>query len=597
MARERHGARALGRTATDLGQGSWPVMVVIAVVGAVGVFLLWRIDHPLGVRADSWSEAQVVISGWNYARDGFTSYAGLPQYQVGPPADPYFMYSSYPPLSNLLYGMLHVAGVDARGMHRLPAIAASLIALWVWFTLVAAVADRATAAFATVGLGTSFAFLAYADNIHVQAYPLPLQLAAVLCCARAVVEKGAAARWWVAGALVCAFAVSLITVEQHFWLPIASAGIGWPLGRGVRWRLGVAVAAAMALGLTLQWAQGRLGSPVPLEERPSLVQSLHRRSIGFDEAVDTPRDAAGRRLRVAAYPYHLATRLEGFYRMPLAVLALLPALAVMAVRARASRGKRWPPACSLLGVFFVAGLAWLVIMMQQSAVHPAALRQLLPCYALTLGMLWAEGLRIFWSRQMGTLLGAVVVAAALISAGLHARRGWDEVKAYASPTPTPLSDLGRLPANVVVLTNDHMVPLVRYWARRPTYWVPNALPRRGERTYMDLTLSYLRKLHGGRLPRLVYVYTFRDGSMAGVAAALETDSLLRLLVSGHTRRAADPVERGHALRALLEAGSHCPILLRGPTWVAFDMSPVTETIMRLYAGHGTPAIRDMPPPV
>lgn len=96
--------------------------------------------------------------------------------------------------------MIIVAGAEAHGAYRLPAIACSLIALWIWFTLVCLIGDRTTASFATLALASSFGFLAYADNIHAQAYPLPLQLAALLCCARAAAVEGAARRKWLLGA-------------------------------------------------------------------------------------------------------------------------------------------------------------------------------------------------------------------------------------------------------------------------------------------------------------------------------------------------------------------------------------------------------------
>lgn len=569
------------------------IMVIVAVAG----FLLWRIDHPIGARPDSWSEAQVIISGWGYAQSGFWSHAGLPQYQVGPPVDPYFLYTSYPALSNLLYGALHVAGADVHGAHRLPAILCSLIALWVWFRLILLIGDRTTASFATIALASSFGFLAYADNIHTQAYPLPLQLAALLCCARATTVEGAAGRKWLLGAGACAFVVALITVELHLWLPIACAGIGLPLRRGLSLRAAAVVAFAITLGLAVQWSQSRFGSPVPAEERLSLSESIYRRSIGFEAAVDTPRDAAGARLTIGTYPFFVAQRFGGFYRIPIGMLALLAILAVAAARARS--GQRWPPSCILLLPLLVAGLAWFATMMQQSAVHPAALRQLLPFYALVLGILWNETLHAWSAKGRWTLLKTVLVLAALLSAGLHAWKTWDDVRDHSGPLKSGLEGLEQLPRDAVVLTNDHLTPFVRYWSRRPTYWTPNGLPMIGERSYLDLTFHYLRQLYDGRVPRLVYVYRFVGENPADAAAkGLEGDPLLRLLVTGHTKPFATNAEREHALRTLLGAAeTHCPRLLAGGSWIAFEMGPVIAPIMQLYQSGTVPTVRELPPPI
>jgi 4-amino-4-deoxy-L-arabinose transferase-like glycosyltransferase len=565
----------------------------LPVIAAVGAFLLWRIDAPIGVRADSWSEAQVMISGWGYAQDGFLRHAGLPQYQVGPPVDPYFLYSGYPSLSNILYGALHIAGADVHSAYRLPAILCSLIALWIWFQLIRFVVDRQTAVFATVALATSAGFLAYADNIHAQAYPLPFQFAALLCCARALAIDATGARKWLLAAAACAFVVSLLTVELHLWLPVACTGIGLALRRRLSFRAGAAVGLAIAAGLAVQWSQSRLGSPVPAKERPGLTESLYRRSIGFDEAVDTPHEDSGTRLTIGGYPRFLAQRFAFFYGAPIWMLALVTIVALAAARVRGAPTER--PAVALLGVLLAAGLPWLAIMMQQSAVHPSALRQLLPCYALALGILWSETMHAWRERRRPALLPALL-ALSLLSVGLHARRAWEEAHARSGNVGTRLENLAQLPPDAVILTNDHLVPFVRYSARRPAYFVPNGLPRTGMRTYMDLTLHYLRDLYGGQLPNLVYVYRLAQTSPPAIAAAVERDELLRLLVTGHTRALSEG-KLGVALGAVLSGrGSHCPILLRGQSWVAFDMRPVIDPILRLYAGGTVPTLREMPPP-
>jgi 4-amino-4-deoxy-L-arabinose transferase-like glycosyltransferase len=585
------------------------VGVTILVVAAV---LVARLDDPLGVRADSWSEAEVIISGINYATGGFFSHAALPQHQVGPPVDPYFLYANYPVLSNLLYGALHKLGADAYGLYRLPAIAASLVAVWLWYRLVTRVVDHATGVAAAVALASSFGFLAYADNIHQQAYPMAPQFGALLCVVIGIAPR-TTRRWkWLLGGGLCLLLLALLTVELHLWMLIALFGYALLFGSAVRRRWLLLFVLPLCAGIALQWLQGRAGSPVAPAERPGFTENLYRRSLGFAAAVDTPVDASGQKVSLATYPAFVVASFHEFYRVP---VWLLPVLVVFGL-AGAGRLRwgpaTWPPQMRLLLVLFAAALGWMGTMMQQTAVHPATMRQLLPFYGLLLGIVWVQALCIVFDTRKNLLwrAGALLIgASALIP---HCRATWSNMQMHLNhqyrheavkepgwAESLDLRPLRALPEKTVILTNYGRAPLIRYWSRRPTYLAPNAVPPglTEESNWMELTLNYLRGLYHDDVPHLLYLYHVMPPTSEHIRLQLVYDPLLRMLTTGHPEPLTSPEAENRAIQAFRgDAPSACPILVYGRSWRCFDMTPIQAELLRAVTHFGIPSLKEMPPP-
>ncbi len=581
-------------------------MVLVAAV------LLARLNDPPGPRPDSWSEVEVIISGWGYAASGFLAYAGLPQHQISPPVDPYYLYANYPVLSNVLYGVLHLLGADAYGLYRLPAILASLAALWLWYQLVTKVVDRATGMAAVIALASSVGFLSYADNIHQQAYPMAPQFGALVCLVSALAPETKRPRRWLIGCALCLFVVGLLTVELHAWLIIAVAGYVMLFSPRARWQWLPVLIAPLLVGVALQSLQGKIGSPVPPEERPSFGENLYRRSIGFADAIDTPRDAEGKRLTLATFPGYMVDRFNDFYRVPAWVVPLLILIGFVGAGTPRAPPTQWPPQVKLLLILLLAALGWMGTMMQQTAVHPATLRQLLPFWALLLAVVWTHGVRVALDPRVFVVWRVLLplVAVALMvpqAAGMWAglRMHWDhrfrDPVIMEAPWSEPV-DLGRLrslPADSVILTNHNRLPFIRYWSRRPTYTafntVPPGIPVR--RTSFDLSMSYLRGLYAEKLPHLVFLYRIFGPTPQNIAATLAQDPLLRILTTGSLDPLpSDDAER-RAVRAFRgEEPAACPVLLRGGSWSVFDMTPIMPELMRRFSAEPVPKLREMPAP-
>lgn len=588
-----------------------PPFLAGLVIELVAVILLLRLGDPIGVRPDSWSEAEVIVSGWGYASSGWLAFAGLPQHQVGPPVDPYYLYANYPVASNLLYGVLHRLGADAHGLYRIPAVGASLLALGIWYLLIARLIDRAVAAAAVVALASTAGFLSYADNIHQQAYPLAPQLGALFCLVRALATTGTRQRRWLGACAVCLLLVGLITVELHAWLVIA--GLGYVVlfrPPSVRWHH-LALIAPLLVGALLQSAQVHLGSPVPPDARPSLAASLYRRSLGFAVAGDTPIDASGQRLGLATYPGYMARQLQEFYRVPLWSIPLLLFAAFAGTVTWRGPPARWPAALKLLLVFLAAALGWMSTMMQQTAVHPATMRQLLPFWALLVAVVWVHAARRVgdphapWRWRV--LLPALAFGLAIVQTqSLAASVRMHFERSYRDPLvmdagwfePDDFAPLRTLPRDSVILTNHNRLPLIRYWSQRPVYlaanWVPAATAV--QRTWLDLSVSYVRELYAPAAPHLVFLYRVVPPTAEAVASLFDRDPLLRALLTGSFD--TPPTAAAHARAVAVFQGTSapaCPILVRGSNWRVFDLTPIQPKLLRRFSASAPP-LRDMPPP-
>lgn len=603
--------------APALPRSVWPSALVghgiaAATIVVVAVILLLRIGDPLGVRPDSWSEAEVIVSGWGYAASGFLAYAGLPQHQVSPPVDPYYLYANYPVLSNVLYGVLHLLGGDAHGLYRLPVILASLAALWLWYELVARVVDRATAVAAVIALASSAGFLAYADNIHQQAYPMAPQFGALLCLVIALAPETPRQRPWLVGCALCLLLVGLFTVELHAWLVIAGAGYVALFRPQARWYWLPVLIVALLVGVVVQSLQGRAGSPVPPEDRPSFGENLYRRSVGFADAVDTPRDASGKALTLATYPGYMLTRLSEFYRLPAWLMPLLILCGFIGTSTPRAPPTRWPPQVNLLLILLAAALGWMGIMMQQTSVHPATMRQLLPFWALLLAVVWTQAVRVALDPRALVVWRVLLPLVALALVVPQAQSMWSTLQMHVDPRyrdPTmmdagwseqvELGPLRGLPADSVILTNHNRLPLIRYWSRRPTYLASNSLPPGipVKRTWLDLSINYVRGLYHGELPHLVFLYRVSRPSPENVAAALAQDPMLRALTTGSFDPLTAPEAQQRAVKAFRgEIPAACPILVRGGNWRVFDMRPILPEVARRFGGAPIPKLKDMPAP-
>lgn len=596
-------------------------LALALVLIAVAAFFVERGGDPLGVRPDSWSDANVIVSGRNYVQEGLLTYWGAAQHQVvtaDNPSDPFFRYTQYPVAANLINGLWHIAGVTSDRVFRLLPAACSVAALLVWFVLYRRLVGEALAVAATIVMATSYGFLAYGDSLHFHAYALLTAAGAALSLVRAL-EPPCRRRWpWFCSAAVLAFVTAWFTWEYHLWLILFGALYAWLFPCGVRRRYLPLLVLPLVMALALQTAQRRLVDNLaraPTESparRGGFLQDIYRRTLGFASAVDTPRGVT-----LLTYPEFLLRRYYCFYGVPaVAAVALVLMIGAPQLRSRADP-RHWPAETRTLALLLGAGLGWWFVMLQHTAVHPHTMRHGLAGYALLLVLGWRAAWHAGRTPSAGYLVrvAAVVLAMALcypqleglrMALRLHFETSYAEQRERADVGWAEAVDMASLrdlvPPGAIIFTNHFRLPTMRYWSGRPVYngalWrYPLDEPARA-RSMWDLTFNHVCQLYNDKLPRMYYVYRV---TVTPLEADLRESPVLRLLLS-RTPAEIEPLLQparaalAEALRQGRSDKSFCPIVGVTGDMFVFDLAPIERTLRRMYSEGGPPTAEDFGPP-
>ncbi|MGB9623571.1 MAG: hypothetical protein ACPMAQ_01795 [Phycisphaerae bacterium] len=595
-------------------------LLLTIVLLAVAAFLVRRGGDPVGVRMDSWSDSNVLVSGRNYARLGLLANYGVAQHQVVTdqnPPDPFFLYTNYPPASNLINGLWRIAAVTSERVYRLLPAACSLLAVLVWFGVFERFAGPAVAVVAAITMATSWGFLAYADNLHFHAYAFLLCALAVRCLVGALAPEARhrRRRLLLMGALV--FLMALFTWEYDLWILLFTAAYALLFRCPIRRAWLLLLIVPLVLATALQSAQRRAalagaGIEAASDGRQTLgfVDHLYRRTIGFDIAEDTPEG-----LSLRGYPAHEALRFYKFYGVPFAA-AVAMILAVLAQGRRAPwRVSQWTAGERLLVALTVASPAWWLTMMQHSSVHPHVLRHALAAYSLLMALVWVRSWRMI--RSSGSDAAAQILPAILAVALLYAHADGTICNLRLHWTtdfydPRQRSDMGHrisreyvplqqvVPPGAVIFTNGLVAPM-RVFAERPVYcatfypYPPN--DRKNARFFIETRFNHLRQLYRDRLPSIYYVYDTGEIDLDKLASG---DPLLRLLALGpQYRRPTAASECAAILREAAARGrsdrSFCPIVRMDRQLIVFRMDPLVPTLRQMFDRFGFPSPRQFGP--
>jgi len=137
-------------------------------LAAIGLYLAISAFEPFRTNwGDPWSDGNAMTSGRYFARDGFVNTAFTPILDVGPLGKDSLRYTHYPPLPDLVAGVIQrVAGEGHLAIHRLFAIAFSAIGLGFLFKYLRALWGEGLAALSVLLIATNLLFLQYADTVH-----------------------------------------------------------------------------------------------------------------------------------------------------------------------------------------------------------------------------------------------------------------------------------------------------------------------------------------------------------------------------------------------------------------------------------------------
>ena len=592
------------------------VVLLVAFIG-VAAFLLQRSRDPIGVRNDSWSDANIVVSGRCYAREGLLAHWGLPHHQLVTdqnPPDPFYLYTGYPCGASLINGIWQAAGVRAEWVYRLLPAICSLGAALLWFSLYRRIAGEAVAVVATITLLLSYGFLAYADNLHFHAYAAFTSVTAAYAFVRALATDERHRWQWLLLTAVSVFVTACFTWEYHLWLMLFFALYALLFTCPIRRPALILLVVPLLAALALQVVQRHLA----VEGAPSggvhagrgLLENAYLRALGFAAGTDTPPGVT-----LATYPAFLLLRYFKFYGLPaIGALAML-LLLLMRGRRIPWKVRDWSGGERLAVILLVAGAGWWVVMLQHTAVHPHTMRHGLPGYALLMALTWV----CCWQTVRSTAFHPVArIAAACLGLLLVYPQleglvcDWRIHERDACQDARERGDTGRLearqfsplnhlvPPGGVILTNHNRLPLMRVWSDRPVYsGATNPYPETNTRgrALVELRFNHLRSLYHDQLPPLYYVYVVRTGT---VEDAFTFDLLLRILLLGD--RAESPDARGRVRPIFDEVrrdGSSwrasCPVVAVIDNMLVFDMSPAVPLFRRVWGHLGFPTAQEFGP--
>lgn len=386
----------------------------------------------------AFSDFLILMAADRFLEDGVIASRGLAEMTVGYPefsrgwyayqtdvtgnAAATRYYTHYGAVDAMVVASLQALGVkDLTTLYRTMA-AMSLAALAVWSVAAWRLFGRAIAAVSTLVMGTSTAYLLFFETITAHVYD-PLFAHAALACFTLAWTRAPDRRsmlYSVAGWL-SVFLLATNSPEFVVFVLIALVGFRWALvsdGRRLV-RYACIVFGAALCAQTLHFAQvallyGSLGDAVQ-----DIVGTLHRRTVGFELAVETGYQSFSLTRSLseveAASARALGHGIIGLHLMLAAAIVTLRSLrgavAEEAHRQLLQREER------LLVVLFVGGIAFWLLMLQATVTSAGTVyRTALPFLGVASGVLIVRGVELVGlasSRRLGVVV--LLLSAALLS--------------------------------------------------------------------------------------------------------------------------------------------------------------------------------------
>jgi len=436
-------------------------MAVIVAVMFVAIYLMSTTD--ILRSGGSASSVNVLMSGENFAKYGFLRLHFLPVQHVGPLSDSPWYYLHYPPLPNIINGLLQKAGFH------------SLVWMQVFcgtFFIIGSVCmyrglGRVIGPFGAVcGLGflaTTLFFFRFAISLHTHAYNMFFLGMFFLIFLRAIHSEKPEKRSWFGCWLILFF--SSLTSFEFILYPQVFALI-YVLATGQirrRWRLLVLLAAAPLAGVGLHFLQNcwAVGWSAALAD-----------NLGF-----TKRDVGG-----------LVQRLDVMRKVPKIVLERSsmyfhfswPAISTLAVVLYVLRQKIYPKMSrrisALLLAAFASPAAWYLIMPSHTVRHPHIMNQLLPLVVVVVGSTISIILMVLLKKDSTVwerILAGVVLLALVFNQVAMTKAKLSQSGRFTDKTLAKAIGPDGLPQNAGFLFNSDFKagPHFSYFTRRPA-WYP-----------------------------------------------------------------------------------------------------------------------------
>jgi hypothetical protein len=418
---------------------------------------------------DQYSDMNTLMSGENFATHGLFRLHMLPMHYIGALTDPPSCYTHYPPLPNVMNGLVRIIGVDSLAVMR---ILCGVLFLTGLVCLYLAFASTIGALPAVCGLGfiaTTGYFFTYCVSVHQHGYNVFFMGVFVLLFTRGVGDKSRATGAWIGCwlALMCESLASFefIIYPQIFaWLYVLATG-----QIRKRWPVLALLATAPVAGVGLHFVQNCW-------------------ALGWSDAVTDAADAfrrpgrgpaQDRWLILSRVPDFVLSHSQRLFYWSWPVLPLLAGVwLALSSHQRPSNANRRTVALVLAAM--VASVTWYFFMPTHTVKHPHTMSQLLLLVMIAMGGVIAVIIRWITARQSGAAARAIAVLAAIVI--VYGQKQSIADCFQRSSTQRPISfylfeAMGEhaLPPNVGVLTNTYADAQLAYFIRRPLWRSPTPM--------------------------------------------------------------------------------------------------------------------------
>lgn len=447
------------RRGCNMAAAAIAVVMFIVVCSLSGNDVTWPMDH--------FSDMHVLMSGENFAKHGFFRLRFLPVLYVGGIGEQPDYYTHYPPLPNLVNGLMQSVGIGIENLTVMRIFCGSLFIAGLVFMYLGFASVIGPLA-AVVGLGfagTTGYFFSYSICLHQHCYNVLFMGLFFYLFLRAV-HSDSAPRWvwatcWVALMLESLASFDFILYPQIFaWLYVLATG-------RIRryWRALLLLAAAPLAGQALHMLQNIWAVGWDQTMKDSMGYGLYTQKSRWETWGDAWNAGIGHSQALYYWPW------------PLVLVMGVVWLGLDGRREEeAPAPSRWKGAL-LLGVG-VAGVGWSVAMPAHTGSHPHTASQFFPLVFLVMGGVGAMLIQWLRQRETGASMRVLAVAAGLVLIVAQIQN-INRVTEQRGTLPSVMlaEAIGKdaLEPNVGVLSNIDGEAQFAFFIRRPAWRCPNWL--------------------------------------------------------------------------------------------------------------------------
>lgn len=423
---------------------------------------------------DSITDMNILMSGENFARQGFLRLHLLPVHFVGDISDRagyYTYYTHYPPLPNLFNGVLQAAGVRSLWIMRMICGSLFIIGLLALAAGVATILGHPAALLGLGFVGVSGFFAVFSISLHHTWNVFFLGLFVRVFLRAVERERGAPRLWRLAWLLL--FLSSLASFEFILHAQAFAWTYALVAGRLRQvWRPLVLLATAPVVGIGLHVAQ--------VVWAIGWAETL-RDNLGFSHIRGGVSAFAERWQALQSLParLHEYGRMYFFaYGAIVVLLAATVAFLLMLKRKRLPVAAPHRAGALVLGLA-VASISWYVAMPYHAIRHVHTVGQLLPLFLAVFGLLLGLAARAAFGRGRSIPARFAGIATLILIVAGQARSLADRFPGPPFTDAIIAEALGAdaLPPHSAVVTNKFAVPFA-YFLRRPIWKLPelHAIP-------------------------------------------------------------------------------------------------------------------------